>query len=349
MDNLQAIKNILLFFMFVLLFSLLIELHTLLVPLAMALMSALLFNPLIIYFKEKRIPKWVTIPLILILSLAIINFMIMSVVSTTNEIALSKDYFLNRLVLKLEMIFVWVNGFTGYNLQITNLNSIFNQIFTTQYISGFLSDLAGGVGSFSGSFIIFIIYYIILLIGMNNSREYISYVSGNMNDKPVLQSFDRIQTALVHYMKYKSLVNFVTAFFYTIILLIFGIKFFLFWGILAFFLNFIPNFGSLIATFFALVMALIQFDNPNTILLMTIIIFVSNFVFGSIIEPKLMGNRLKLNMIAVIFGLLFWGYIWGIPGMFLSVPLLVIMKIIFENFENLSVFGRLMGYPDKVK
>ena len=313
MDNLQAIKNILLFFMIVLIFSIMIELHTLLVPLAMALMSALLFNPLILYLKTKRIPKRVTIPLILILSLAIINFMIMIVISTTNEIALSKDYFLQRLVLKLEIIFNWINGFTSYNLQIANINNILNSIFTTNFLSGFLSDVAGGVGSFSGSFLIFIIYYIILLIGMNNSREFISYVSGDINDKPVLQSFDRIQAALVHYMKYKSFTNFVTALFYMIILMLFGIKFFLFWGILAFFLNFIPNFGSLIATFFALVMALIQFDNMNTTLLMTALIFVSNFVFGSIIEPKLMGNRLKLNMIAVIFGLLFWGYIWGIP------------------------------------
>ncbi len=347
MDNLQAIKNILLFLLFVLIFFLLSQLQTLLIPLAMALMSALLVNPLIIYLKKRRLPQWASIPLLLIISLVLMNFLIVIVVNTVNEIAINKEFFLSRLLSRIDILLSSFKTSTGYNVDITNINQFIKSIVTTQFVSKLLGDVAGGVSSFAGSFVIFLIYYMIFLFGMSDSRNFISYVSGDINDKPVLKSFDRIQSALVHYIKYKSLINLITALSYTIILFCFGIKFFLFWGILAFFLNFIPNFGSLIATMFAVAMGLIQFDSGQTTLIMTIIVFVSNFIFGSIVEPKIMGDRLKLNMIAVIFGLLFWGYIWGLPGMFLSVPLIVIMKIIFENFENLSVFGRLMGYPEK--
>ena len=347
MENTQTIKNILLFFMFVLIFFLMIQLKALLIPLAMALMSALLFNPTIIYLQKKKIPKWASIPLILIGSLVIMNFLGVSVVNTVNEIAVNKEYFLNRLVTRLDSILLSFKYSIGYNVDITNVNQFLHNIITTQFVSSLLSDIAGGVSSFAGSFIIFLIYYIIFLIGMSDYRRFLSYVSGDIDDKPVLKSFDRIQNALVYYIKYKSFINLGTAFVYTLILFFFDIKFFMFFGILAFFLNFIPNFGALIATVLAVAMGLIQLDNPNTVLFLLVCILGSNFVIGSVIEPKLMGDRLKLNIIAVIFGLLFWGYIWGLPGMFLSVPLTVIIKIIFENFENLSVFGRLLGYPEK--
>jgi predicted PurR-regulated permease PerM len=96
-------------------------------------------------------------------------------------------------------------------------------------------------------------------------------------------------------------------------------------------------------------MALIQLDDFNLVLIMLGLLIISNFVIGSIIEPKVMGDKLRLNTITVIFGLLFWGFIWGIPGMFLSVPLLVMMKVILENFKGLEPIGRIMGYPDSGK
>jgi predicted PurR-regulated permease PerM len=61
----------------------------------------------------------------------------------------------------------------------------------------------------------------------------------------------------------------------------------------------------------------------------------------------IMGNRLRLNTITVIFGLLFWGFIWGIPGMLLSVPLMVMIRLMLERSEDLSIFARLMGNAEK--
>jgi predicted PurR-regulated permease PerM len=67
---------------------------------------------------------------------------------------------------------------------------------------------------------------------------------------------------------------------------------------------------------------------------------------GNVVEPIVMGDRNKINTVTILFGLVFWGFIWGIPGMILSVPLLVTMKMIFEQFDTTSTFARIMGSPD---
>jgi AI-2 transport protein TqsA len=73
------------------------------------------------------------------------------------------------------------------------------------------------------------------------------------------------------------------------------------------------------------------------------VLLLNQFIIGNLIDPKVMGDRMRLNSITVIFGLVFWGYIWGIPGMLLSVPLNVIVKLILEQSESLSIAARIMG------
>jgi len=80
-----------------------------------------------------------------------------------------------------------------------------------------------------------------------------------------------------------------------------------------------------------------------------IILLALQLTMGNFVEPKLLGNRLRLNTVTVIFGLVFWGYLWGIPGMILSVPLMVVLKLTFEYIPSTRIFARLMSYPEKKK
>jgi predicted PurR-regulated permease PerM len=129
--------------------------------------------------------------------------------------------------------------------------------------------------------------------------------------------------------------------------MIFGIKFAVFWAFLAFIFSYVPNIGSTLSTILPILMAVIQLDSIESLLIFAILLVAMHFVMGNVVEPIIMGNRLRLNTLTVLFGLVFWGYIWGIPGMILSVPLLVIMKIILERYPEVSIIGRVMGYPEK--
>lgn len=346
MDNTTGIKNILLVFLVVLCIYLMSALSSLLVPLAMAILFALLFHPLQLMLIRWKIPKFLTIPLIFIISLLIINFIISSVISTGIEISSQNNYITERLLSKFESILEWLESITGGSFKAEAFHKTYDEFFIANKLTEQANLLISNIGTFTGSFIIFLIYYVILLSGMYNYKKFISYLAGNSTNSKFIDKFEQIQKELIYFIKYKTFLNLLAAVIYTIILFAFGIPFALFLGILAFLLYFIPNFGALIATLLAIVMAVIQFDSPTTILVLVLLIFFFNFIIGSIIEPKVMGDKLRLNTITVIFGLLFWGFIWGIPGMFLSVPLLVIMKIIFESFPGLELIGRIMGYPE---
>jgi AI-2 transport protein TqsA len=129
------------------------------------------------------------------------------------------------------------------------------------------------------------------------------------------------------------------------ILWLFKIEFFIIWAFLAMLLNFIPNVGSVIAVILPALMALVQYESFSYALLLSGVIIVVQNIIGNIIEPKIFGDRLGLNPLVILLSLLVWGYIWGIVGMFLAVPLTAIGKIIMSNAtsKNMRFITNLMG------
>lgn len=109
-----------------------------------------------------------------------------------------------------------------------------------------------------------------------------------------------------------------------------GVEFALLWGLLAFLLNYIPNLGSLIAAFPPALLALIQ-TGPLNAMLVLVGYLVINIGFGSFMEPYLMGRRVGLSPLAVLLSVIVWGWMWGIPGMLLAVPITMTIKIALEN------------------
>ena len=109
-------------------------------------------------------------------------------------------------------------------------------------------------------------------------------------------------------------------------------------GLLAFVLNFIPNVGAVVATLLPLPILLVS----KEVSLMKVILAVFlptavHLVIGSAVEPKILGDSLELHPITVMLCLIFWGLVWGIPGMLLAAPLTAALKIIFEGIEVLQV------------
>ena len=130
-----------------------------------------------------------------------------------------------------------------------------------------------------------------------------------------------------------------------VVLSIFGLDFAIIWGVFVFLFNFIPTIGSAIALIAPVLMALIQSESISYALLIVAVIAGLQTVFFNLLEPMIIGKRLNLNPIVILFSVLIWGYIWGIVGMLLSVPLTAIIKIVISNSEskNLKFIGDLMS------
>jgi predicted PurR-regulated permease PerM len=116
---------------------------------------------------------------------------------------------------------------------------------------------------------------------------------------------------------------------------ILGLDFALTWGVLAFLLNFIPSIGSIIAAVPAVLLALVQLGVAKAILVAAAFVVV-NVVLGNVVEPQLMGRTLGMSTLVIFLSLVFWGWLWGPVGMFLSVPLTMILKIGMENSRDLK-------------
>ena len=346
-ENMLAIRNILIIFLAILMFYVISELSSILLPLVLALLIAILFQPLIIFLRRKKVPKLIILPTVSIITLGVLFIFGLIISDTTAQILEQQDYLLQRLISKVEQTLEWINSLFGSTLKMDSMIANLSSAENGQAFSNAAGGIAKGLGNFLGSFTMFSLYYILLLSGMSEYKRYLRYVGGKTQSESLLKEYENIQHSVFSYMLIKTIVSLATGLFTFLTCYFFGVKFAMFWGFTAFILNFIPSIGSIISAVFPILMGIIQFDTFQPIFFLALILFVIQFTLGNLVEPMIMGSRLRLNTLTVIFGLVFWGYIWGIPGLILSVPLLVIMKIIFERFPSFSMVGRIMGYPDK--
>jgi AI-2 transport protein TqsA len=150
------------------------------------------------------------------------------------------------------------------------------------------------------------------------------------------------------YLGLKTLMGLLTALFSWVIMTWIGLDFSEFWALLIFFLNYIPNIGAIIATLFPALLALIQFQTWMPFVLMTSGLVTVQFILGNIIEPRYLGRSLNLSPLVILFALGLWGAIWGVVGMFLSVPITVMMIILFAHFPTTRPIAVLLSKDGQI-
>jgi predicted PurR-regulated permease PerM len=133
----------------------------------------------------------------------------------------------------------------------------------------------------------------------------------------------------------KTLVSLLTAVVSYVVLEMVGVDFAIIWALLVFFLNFIPTIGSIVAVVFPALLTLVQFDTITPFLIVAIGLGGTQFVIGNVIEPTYVGKSLNLSSLMILLALSFWGSVWGLPGMFLAVPLMVMTGIVCAQFSGL--------------
>ncbi len=123
-----------------------------------------------------------------------------------------------------------------------------------------------------------------------------------------------------------------------------GVDFAVTWGAMAFILNFIPTVGSIVATVPPVLVSIVQFyPQPFYPVLTLLVLLAIQFTIGNVVAPKILGDQLNLSPVVVLLSLVFWGWLWGVVGALLSVPIASAIKIVCENIEPLRPISILMG------
>ena len=166
---------------------------------------------------------------------------------------------------------------------------------------------------------------------------------GRSSANPSTGIYAEIESTIRRYIATKVAISTVTGLLVWAILAMFGLRLAFVFGMLAFILNFIPSIGSVIATLLPIPVAVAQFQDPLRILAVVALPGAVQMSIGNVIEPKLLGDGLKLHPVTVLFSLAFWGLLWGPIGMILAVPITATLRIVIVQFETTKPIGDLLA------
>ncbi len=167
----------------------------------------------------------------------------------------------------------------------------------------------------------------------------------NQKEIELENTFREITSQIQKYIITKFLINIAAGAITTIALYLYGLDYPIIWGLFVFLFNFIPTIGSAAALILPVLFSLVQFGTLTSALIVILIMTSVQTLAFNMAEPMIIGNRLNLNPIIILLSVLIWGYIWGIVGMLLSVPITAIIKIIISNSQshNLTFISDIMS------
>ena len=192
--------------------------------------------------------------------------------------------------------------------------------------------------------IVFIIAFLLLAAGDRFRRKMAKLAGPTLSRKKLtLHALDEIDRQVQRYMLVQLFTSALVGVATWLAFLWIGVEHAAVWGVLTFVLNFIPYLGSIIATGAAMLVGYAQFGSLEMGLLVGGVEMLINLVEGYVITPLLTSRAIRMNPVAVFAGVLAWGWLWGIWGLFLGVPILVVIKVVCDRVEEFKSVGELLG------
>ncbi|MEM7113583.1 MAG: AI-2E family transporter [Chloroflexota bacterium] len=282
-----------------------------------------------------QLPKWLSLTvgllIIILLLLRFIGTLVQNIGGFIVELPTYTEN-LNNLLLTLPQS-LWIS-LLGENADLSV--GLVEQLFTlaADYFSSSLTTFASSAANLATNALYIIVYVIFLLLEQGTfATKAHNMFTDNAQRAEFREILDSINQQVQTYVAVKTLVSLMTGIISYIIMWLFGLDYAIIWAILIFILNYIPNIGSIIAVIFPVLMGLLQFGNFATVGGLLVALGVVQLAIGNFIEPRLMGNQLNISSFVVLVALGVFGSIWGIAGMFLSVPLTVVIMIILSHFD----------------
>jgi len=321
-----------------------------LMPLVVAFFMATLLGPIVEFLEKKGIPTALAV-LIIILVTALVAFLLGQLFYGQAEIFIAEFPEYRQLVTQSIEKF-------KQNDQLAKALDWCRDIDWEEHFNKIPQLAAGTLGtllSMLGTLLLILVYMMFILPERTSIPFRLRAAYDKAEGVRIWGIVERIQQDVESFIVGKTVISLATGFLVTLFLWIMGVKFFFIWGIITFLFNFIPNIGSTLATLFPILMAIIQPATRDAgmalvpefglgqIVVMAVVLVAIQFAVGSLVEPRLLGNRLRLSPLVVFLSFIFWGWLWGVPGMILSTPIMATVRIVFENVEPLKPIAILVS------
>lgn len=324
------------------------ELRVIFIPLTFAIFLAFIFAPLNTILYKHRIPKLFAIMImvtIIMIFFAGIFFVIYSAIySVIMEFPKYQERFVNmvnellvdlqELISRMELIFARMPEW------LEQARIISPGDFS---VTRFVTTTMGTFFDFGVQLFLTLIFLIFIVAGVERLGVRVKKVLTESRNKQTLNLMHNIQDQIKKYFLNKTLISLGTSLVSMLFVTIFQIDFVLMTGILIFVLNYIPNFGSFIASAFPILICLLQYGFGWRFIGIAIALTMTQVTFGNIIEPKVMGGKLNISPIVVLISLIFWGWVWGPVGMILAIPITSAINIVIKEIHEASIISAIIS------
>lgn len=325
---------------FVVVVMVLRELKAIFMPLALAGLLYFLFNGVINRLVKMRVPRSLALAFLLLFLIILSYFFGLLIYSGTSS-------FINKFPAYSQSLGDMLSRlFEQLRLPVVDVEKIISGLDWTKSINTLTSVVSSTLGSFAvfmGNLFMVILFLMFMLAGRNAMEGRVGRAFEAKRSGQLLFLLRSIEDKVQHYLLLKSFVSLLTAIVGAVVMWLAGIDFVLFFALLIFLLNFIPNVGSIVATVFPIVLGLLKFGFSLRILVMALALSLTQLLIGNVLEPLVTGDNLDLSPMVILISLILWGWMWGVTGMILAVPLTVSLKIMMEQSPILRPFSELMG------
>lgn len=303
-------------------------------PLVLAIFLSYLLAPPIELLAKIKIPRILSLFILLGIFTLIGTFGAQVLVNNIKDFIVFWPSLENRLFSSVSLFLK-----TYFNIETQTLFSLLQ----SQKISDLFSSFINLSVTFLGQFILTLIFLIFIYLTYHNYPRLIKKAFDRKKAVEIFRVLININKQIMKYIMIKTLISAGTGILTSAACAIFGIKFAVLWGFLAFLLNYIPYIGSFGAVIFPIVLSFFQFPHSYIPLVAALSLLIIQLVMGSYLDPEMMGNRFNLSPILIIVSLFFWSYVWGAVGAFLAVPIVAIIKIVVQNIESYKFVAVLMS------
>ncbi len=218
------------------------------------------------------------------------------------------------------------------------------ELFAQINIQRLLGSMLASVSSIIVSVIVVFLYATFLLAERRFFPQKMENISSDAGRVARIRAIIAdINKRIGSYLSLKTFISLFLGAISWVIMALAGLEFAAFWAVLIAFLNYVPYIGSFLGVLFPVIMAIIQFEDPNVILRVLLGLVLVQFLIGNFLDPYVMGNSLNLSPFAILVSLAIWSELWGIAGAFLAVPITAVLAIIFSEFVSTRPIAVLLS------
>ena len=343
MKETKTTNTLLLIIVIPLIFYLLKTLSFIFIPLVLSMFIALLFLPLMRWLNKKKVPKPISIFLVILIITGILKLGGELIKLSIKEITSAEGFFFERAETKLVSLIESIEGFFGIE-RLKGENVIIHYFQSNNIFENFGSTL--NFISDTLTITLMTVFFVILLLSESINFQKLLNTTIFKQKYSSVKTFMKIEKDIIKFVWVKFVISLFTGIGFGLACLFFGISFPIFWGLFAFLINFVQMVGSIISVLLLSLFAFVEVEPTGTLLFFILTITAVQVLMGGVLEPIFMGKTFSINVITVLVMLMLWGYIWGVPGLIMSIPITVFIKIILEQFPKTKVVASLMSGPD---